>query len=432
MAHPQSLVVLLTAGTAAAGPQVQPELSPRGTMQSEPIAHIYYNIATGEKVATLLGGARPADSGVNAAVWIADNTTPCADFGQTSADVGVMDTVGCTTCFSSSSRGQIYLDWGDITTDQVVDCVGITWSSQIRDVDLTGPGGVPDGVGDGIDGFGARWAWFDAENGFDSGATRLGITGFTLVNLPGDFSGLVDSDLFATYYATIDLAGSFSSSLVFEIGDTDSIDGSGTGLFNPGAGADLDSDGLADFGYSLQYIQPGQFDFDNADGDDNQDTGVDGDFGLHAPTGWTLVTGNGDVSADGTTYTPETDAPGARGIEDAFDTFVDFHLTDDMTYFHGTYWYGGFKCADPEPDPYDQYAQFYMQLYGPGPIDPCPADLFPSGGDGLLNFFDVNAFITAFINGDLAVADFFPAGGDGLLNTFDISVYLAYFNAGCP
>jgi len=430
MAHTQTLVILLAAGSTAAGPRVQPELAPRGTMDSELVAHIYYNLATGEKVATLLGGVRPADNGVSPAVWIADNTTPCVDFGITGTTSGVMDDPDCTTCFDSTATGQIYLDWGDIPTDQVVDCVGITWASDVQDVDLDGPDGVPDGLGDGVEGFGATWAWFDAENGFDSSATRRGITGFTFFSLPG-WTGSWEPYLLPVYTATIDLATTFSSSIVFEIGDTDSIDGSGTGLFNPGAGADMDSDGLADFGYAMQYIQPGTVDFDNADGDDDTTTGPDGDPALAGLTGWPLVTGNGDVSTDGTTYTPETDAPGAQGIEDAFDVFIDVD-NDGVLEPIGTFWYGGFKCADPAPDPFDPFAQFYMQLYGPGVGHVCCCvDIFPPGGDGNLNFFDVALFIDWFVNEDPR-ADIFPVGGDGQLNFFDVNAYVVSFNAGCP
>ncbi|PCI10015.1 hypothetical protein COB72_04530 [bacterium] len=55
----------------------------------------------------------------------------------------------------------------------------------------------------------------------------------------------------------------------------------------------------------------------------------------------------------------------------------------------------------------------------------CPADLT---GDGMLNFFDVSAFLSAFASGDLA-ADF---TGDGMLNFFDVSAFLSAFAAGCP
>ncbi|MBL4810429.1 MAG: FG-GAP repeat protein [Phycisphaerales bacterium] len=56
---------------------------------------------------------------------------------------------------------------------------------------------------------------------------------------------------------------------------------------------------------------------------------------------------------------------------------------------------------------------------------PCPADL---NGDGVLDFFDVSAFLTAYGNQDL-IADF---TGDGAWDFFDISAFLTAFGAGCP
>ncbi|MGV6815043.1 MAG: endo alpha-1,4 polygalactosaminidase [Phycisphaerales bacterium] len=56
---------------------------------------------------------------------------------------------------------------------------------------------------------------------------------------------------------------------------------------------------------------------------------------------------------------------------------------------------------------------------------PCPADL---NNDGLLNFFDVSAFLSAF-NTQSPLADF---TNDGLYNFFDVSAFLSAFNAGCP
>ena len=58
-------------------------------------------------------------------------------------------------------------------------------------------------------------------------------------------------------------------------------------------------------------------------------------------------------------------------------------------------------------------------------FNPCAADL---NGDGVLNFFDVSAFLTAF-NAQDPIADF---NGDGLFNFFDVSAFLTDFNAGCP
>lgn len=55
----------------------------------------------------------------------------------------------------------------------------------------------------------------------------------------------------------------------------------------------------------------------------------------------------------------------------------------------------------------------------------CPQDL---DGNGLLNFFDISAFLGLF-NAQDPVADW---DNNGLFNFFDISAYLASFNAGCP
>lgn len=67
-------------------------------------------------------------------------------------------------------------------------------------------------------------------------------------------------------------------------------------------------------------------------------------------------------------------------------------------------------------------------LHGPDSynvINACPADL---NGDGVLNFFDVSAFLTAFNAMDPS-ADF---SGDGMFNFFDVSQFLTAFNSGCP
>jgi hypothetical protein len=58
--------------------------------------------------------------------------------------------------------------------------------------------------------------------------------------------------------------------------------------------------------------------------------------------------------------------------------------------------------------------------------DPCPADLT---GDGVLNFFDLAAFIALFNAGDPA-ADL--AAPFGVFNFFDLAAYVASYNVGCP
>ncbi len=55
----------------------------------------------------------------------------------------------------------------------------------------------------------------------------------------------------------------------------------------------------------------------------------------------------------------------------------------------------------------------------------CPPDL---NGDGLLDFFDIQAFLNAYDAQD-PIADF---NNDGLFDFFDVQIYLGLFGAGCP
>jgi len=57
--------------------------------------------------------------------------------------------------------------------------------------------------------------------------------------------------------------------------------------------------------------------------------------------------------------------------------------------------------------------------------NPCQPDL---NGDGVLNFFDVSAFLSAFAAADSA-ADF---DANGEFNFFDVSAFLSALSAGCP
>jgi hypothetical protein len=76
------------------------------------------------------------------------------------------------------------------------------------------------------------------------------------------------------------------------------------------------------------------------------------------------------------------------------------------------------------------------ELIRPGTIDAvlaipyrheCAADLVLP--EGVVDFFDIAAFLAAFSAGD-ATADYAPSFG--VLDFFDISVYLSHFSAGCP
>ena len=74
-------------------------------------------------------------------------------------------------------------------------------------------------------------------------------------------------------------------------------------------------------------------------------------------------------------------------------------------------------------DDWDHLAMDNFQFRRSSPL--CPADL---NDDGLLNFFDVSAFLNAY-NAMSPAADF---TGDGVYNFFDVSAFLNAYNAGCP
>lgn len=73
----------------------------------------------------------------------------------------------------------------------------------------------------------------------------------------------------------------------------------------------------------------------------------------------------------------------------------------------------------------DEVAASLVSNYRIIVIDPCPADLT---GDGVVDFFDVSAFLTAYAAMDL-VADF---NQDGVFNYFDVSAFLSAYGDGCP
>ena len=78
--------------------------------------------------------------------------------------------------------------------------------------------------------------------------------------------------------------------------------------------------------------------------------------------------------------------------------------------------------ASPEPTVADLLAAIDLHS---GQGGPCPADF---NGDGVLDFFDISAFLVAF-NAQNPDAD---TNADGVFNFFDISAYMAGFIDGCP
>ncbi|MCL4221908.1 MAG: NF038122 family metalloprotease [Phycisphaerales bacterium] len=85
-----------------------------------------------------------------------------------------------------------------------------------------------------------------------------------------------------------------------------------------------------------------------------------------------------------------------------------------------TYTVGNLTRTEPFPSGLYAFARFTIA----DAID-CPADF---NSDGVLNFFDVSAFLSAFASGQ-PQADFTH---DGNFDFFDVSAFLNQFSAGCP
>jgi len=430
-----ALSLALAAGFAGTAMASSPTTLSPTQGQVTTAAHIYFNIATGERVITVLAkdeGVAPADAH---AVWSSMVSNQCADEGfTTSYFFGVDNNTGTSSLATDITN----LDFGDIALDTVVDMVHIDWVTAHEDVDTDS-----DGIGDGVPGLAGEWTYWDADNGrVENKSTRLPLIAFMFIDLPGNVFGPGE---LTGYTADIDLAASFSSSLTFEIGDSDgdlqgaafghndvdtNSDGIGDGVsvanadrdFDGNPDSDLDGDGLFDWAWSVRFAQPGTRDLDG-------DGVIDGDFADSMQTiGISFGAGEGTAvdNGDGTwTWDLDTAAPGATGQEDAFAIYAPPFGGPDGDILHaGFFWFGGFACVDAGG--YTPGASFEHQLFGPdAPMTGCRADM---NDDGSLNFFDVSAFLAAFGAGDLS-ADF---NDDGSLNFFDVSAFLAAFAAGCP
>ena len=420
-----ALSLALAAGIAstAAANTTPTKLDPTAG-QIKHVAHIYFNIATGEKITTLIQGGdaqRPVDGAEGTEIWTQTLGAMCTEFGDPTAFFYQMDDPSDT-----STLNEFLFDWGDIAMDTVVDCVQVHWITNHQDTDTDS-----DTFADGVVGFAGTWTYWDAMNGrapeFDSIAVPIISIGF--FNLPGELTDPND-EFVAFYTADVDLgaSGTFGTSLIFEIGDTDSdlqgaavhnanLDESFTGF--PGVpDIDPDGNGLADWGWSLIYNQPGTVDVDNADSDDDTTTGIDGDPLAVATAGVVFgAPSSGDAEFDpvaGWSWVGSTEVP-----EDVFNTAIIDSL--DNIIMQGPWFFGGLDCTnDGTPGAsYTPAAFFQTVLYGPGGYVCCCVDL---NQDGVLDFFDISFFLTNSVDyNDDTVFDF-----------FDVSFFLSDFSAGCP
>lgn len=408
--------------------------------------HIYFNIATGEKVTTLIDAGDRQDAvslQPGSEIWIADTGAQCADQGFSTSFFFGLDNIDGTG--SGLDLNAVCFDWGDISPNTVVDMVQVHWVSDHADTDTDS-----DSIADGIEGFAANWIYWDAMNGRSPqlDCTSLPIIQFRLESLPGEYPE--DTATLAFWTADIDLGASFGTSLTFEIGDTDS-DKQGASVHNPRLDLqdndsdsipdiDHDNDGLADWGWSIQFIQPGTVDLDNADSDNDILTGIDGDLAALATAGVVFgspTPGHAELDSTGD-WVWIADGPTAGATEDAFALATTENPDGSgLMTIAGTFFFGGLNCvADPTTGQYIPAAHFQTILYG-GNVVYCPFDIAgnPDGTpDGSLNFIDVSAYLSLFSQGDPCtdLAGNPDGTPDGQLNFIDLSAFLAGFAAGCP
>jgi len=139
-----------------------------------------------------------------------------------------------------------------------------------------------------------------------------------------------------------------------------------------------------------------------------------------APMDLELLSASGDTGAISIDFAPVLSLPAGAGelftasLSDAaqgeFEALFTFAAFNDRVLF-----------AQPGP------AQtLILRLTGTVGAEVCVPDL--AAPFGVLNFFDVAAFLTLYTTQDPAA----DLTGDGLINFFDVSQYIALFNAGCP
>jgi len=297
---------------------------------------VRYSVATGE---WSVGPPGPLARDASTGVWLANNFDPCLT-GLTVAVVDDPDADGDSFgdflgrpeepgAGELPQEGAWAVSWGDIGADTPVDCIVLAYGTRVPDIDSDS-----DGIGDGVLGSDLLVTFIDAEVGFGGVSARQCLMEMTIPTLPGQLPGAGPEE-FAVYFLTIDFT-SAAPSLAFELGDSDGIDSSGAGNFNPNSYFDFDSDGLHDFGYAFRFSQPAN----------QADRGATGLLQV-AP-----IFGNpGD---------PEPDPADAQGLEDLSDYYLEPDCLNTFGSYIGTFFFGGFTC---DPGSEIPFSQDFLELY---------------------------------------------------------------------
>lgn len=336
------LALALAAGcTGVSIANETPALAPMdrlGTITTDRIGHIYYNVKTGEMIQM----AAPSNvRNTSSPKFVVDNVDQCGFneqffYGVRNVGTGVND---------------FWQDWGWVATNTVIDCFQIQYVTDVADPNETG-----------VTGHNYDLSFFEPMNFGLSGQCGVDFEPwliFTVEDLPGSAAG------FAGWIVTLDFCDAGAPEFYFEVGDFDGVDQSGNG-FNSGVGANVTQvapPGFADLGYGVNMVIPLA-------------------AGLSGPS---LALPTGDF---GNTY----------GVDDAFGIFDG---SFDCADFLGVFFFGGYDCTGGSGFNWNPWGSAALGLYGDcdnsGPECPdCTADW---NGDTQVDFFDVLGFLGDFSSG---------------------------------
>lgn len=385
-----------------------------------PVANIVYDIQTGDFTAYPVDW-RPAAH----PLWLNNNTDPC----QTGGTLGLMDDpdldgdsfgdIAGISVDVSPSDGEIppehgwFLWWGNIEPNTVASHVVLAYATMAPDLDED-----EDGIGDGIPGFDLEFRFADGDTGFGGdffctgfSCGRYCVIELNVQDLPGAPPNIPPGYV-ATYLLTLDLSDAPSN--IFELGDTDCVDDSGSGnsgcaIYGFATGVSEDQSGRPTFSYMMKFNQT-----------------------QAASRGATAFLATSEKAGSPGDRPPSL--ADATGVFDAYDVYIapnGQHLdccTDFGWFFSTVRWFGGFDCAH-QPDPIP-YASGFLELYGEDLGCQSPCNSIDLGSPcGIIDFTDVLAYLTHFGDSS-AVADIAPPLG--VLDFSDVIAFLNAFAAGCP